>query len=148
MLVAKGKDRIWYVCDVVKGQWHATARDAIIKQTTDIDTGRHGRQYSVVLEQEPGSGGKQSAEISVKQLAGHIVAIERVTGDKKSRAMAFASQAGAGNVRIVRGAWNREWIDEVSVFTGLDGARDDQVDATTLAFNKLALVRKLTAWVM
>lgn len=147
VLVAK-KDGVWYVCDCVKGQWHASARDRVIVQTTEMDAARYGRRYSVVVEQEPGSGGKQSAEISVKQLAGYTVTVERVTGDKKSRAMAFASQAGAGNVRIVRGAWNRDWIDEACVFTGLDGGKDDQMDATTLAFNKLALVRQLRAWVL
>ncbi len=147
VLVAKSKDGVWYVVDAIRGQWAATARDAIIKQTAAIDAGR-ARGVSVILEQEPGSGGKQSAEISVKQLAGHTVNIERVTGDKRSRAMAFASQAGAGNVRLVRGAWNRAWLDEVCVFSGIDGATDDQVDATTLAFNHLALVRRLTAWVL
>lgn len=144
VLVAKGKDGIWYVCDVVRGQWAATERDRIIKQTADMDAAQY-RKYSVVIEQEPGSGGKQSAEISVKQLAGHSVTIERVTGDKESRAMAFASQAGAGNVRLVRGTWNRAFVDELCMFPS--GTNDDQVDGTSGAFNHLALVRRLTAWV-
>jgi len=147
VLMCKDKESIWYVVDVIKGQWAATERDKIIKQTATMDKDRYGRNYSVHIEQEPGSGGKQSAEISIKDLAGFDVTATLATGKKAERARPFASQAGAGNVRLVRGPWNRDYLDEVCTFTGADGARDDQVDATSGAFNHLALVRKLKFWV-
>lgn len=146
VLVAKTKDGVWYVCDVVRGQWAATERDKIIKQTAKMDADRY-KDYAIFIEQEPGSGGKQSAEISVKDLAGYVVDVKLATGSKAARAMPLASQAGAGNVKIVRGAWNRDYIDELATFTGADGARDDQVDATSGAFNYLALHAKMKVWV-
>lgn len=47
----------------------------------------------------------------------------------------FVAQAEAGNVRVVRGRWNGEYIEEMTTFP--NGAFDDQVDATSGAFNEL-----------
>ena len=41
----------------------------------------------------------------------------------------------AGNVRIVRGAWNRAYTEELRAFPA--GNKDDQVDASADAFGKL-----------
>lgn len=146
VLMARDKDGFWYVVHVERGQWSSFERNRIIKQTTEIDAAQYGRRYTVVVEQEPGSGGKESAEFTVKQLAGHTVKIERVTGEKISRAGPFAAQAEAGNVRIVRGGWNRVYLDELTSFP--NGVHDDQVDGSSGAFNQIALVRRLTAWVL
>jgi hypothetical protein len=51
--------------------------------------------------------------------------------------MAFSAQAEAGNVRIVNGKWNTEFLEELTSFP--EYKHDDQVDAATGAFNKLAL---------
>ena len=83
------------------------------------------------------SGGKESAEISVRELAGFLVHTERSSGEKSVRAMPLAAQVEAGNVVIVRGDWNAAFLDELSSFPG--GSHDDQVDAAASAFNKLAL---------
>ncbi len=146
VLLAKDKEGFWYVADVVRGQWSSFERNRVIKQTTEIDAAAYGRRYTVVVEQEPGSGGKESAEFTVKQLAGYTVKIERVTGDKASRAGPFAAQAEAGNVRLVRGAWNRAYLDELVGFP--HGVHDDMIDGSSGAFNHLALVRRLQAWVL
>jgi predicted phage terminase large subunit-like protein len=50
--------------------------------------------------------------------------------------MPFAAQWQAGNVRILRGDWNREYLDEMERFP--HGAHDDQVDGSSGAFNRLA----------
>jgi predicted phage terminase large subunit-like protein len=142
VLMSRTPDGIFYIEDVIRGQWGAFERERIIKQTTEADAARYGtRKYSVLLEQEPGSGGKHSAEITIKALVGYTVKAERPTGEKEARARPLASQAEAGNVRIVRGAWNRAYIDEICLFP--TGSHDDQVDATSGAFNRLALQRKL-----
>jgi predicted phage terminase large subunit-like protein len=125
---------IVYVEDVVRGQWSSHKRNKIIRQTAELD----GHDTAVWIEQEPGSGGKESAEISVKQLIGYDVHIERVTGDKVTRAKPFSDQAEAGNVMLVRGTWNTQWLDEICPFP--NGAYKDQVDASSGAFNKLALL--------
>ena len=102
-----------------------------------------GSKVTVRIAQDPGQAGKAQAEGLVRKLAGYSVKVERPTGDKATRAAPLASQAEAGNVRIlvtgdpVRDAWVQPFIDEMCLFPA--GAHDDQVDAAADAFNQLAL---------
>lgn len=133
-LMSRGYDGTYYIEDVVRGQWGSTRRNDVMRQTALLDgVGTH-----VWIEQEPGSGGKESAEISVKLLAGFVVYIERVTGDKETRATPLSAQAGAGNVKLVRGVWNKDFLGEAVMFPG--SKYKDQIDAAGGAFNKLALM--------
>ncbi|MEJ7849066.1 MAG: phage terminase large subunit [Pyrinomonadaceae bacterium] len=59
-----------------------------------------------------------------------------VTADKVTRALKWSAPAEEGKVVLVRGAWNREFLDEVCDFPG--GQFDDQVDAVSLAVTMLA----------
>jgi predicted phage terminase large subunit-like protein len=137
--MAKSADGVYYVEDVVRGRWSSLQRNEVIRATAQRD----GRGVEVVLEQEPGSGGKESAEISVRELAGFVVSAERVTGDKETRARPLSSQCEARNVKIVVGAgghapgWVEPFLHELHGFPL--GAFDDQVDAASGAFNKLAV---------
>lgn len=126
---ARGK---YYVGDVVRGQWETTKRDSIIRATAQAD----GPSVAVEGEQEPGSAGKDQARAFVRLLAGYTAHTQTATGDKETRAEPFASQFGAGNVRLVRGDWIRAFVDELCEFP--TGQHDDQVDAAAMAFNKLA----------
>jgi hypothetical protein len=47
-----------------------------------------------------------------------------------------ATQAETGNVRVVLGPWNQDYIEELCAFSL--GVLKDQVDASSGAFNKLA----------
>ena len=125
-------DGILYVEDVVRGQWSALPRDRIMQQTAQMDTG----DVIIWVEQEPGSGGKESAEATIRNLAGFAVHAERSTGDKAIRAEPFAAQCEAHNVKLVKAKWNAEYLDELTMFP--NGKHDDMVDASSLAFNKLA----------
>lgn len=128
-----GVDGVYYILDVVRGQWGAPKRNATMKQTAGID----GVDVHVWVEQEPGSGGKESAEITIKDFAGYTIKKERATGDKVVRADPYSIQVEAGNVRLLAGDWNKAFIDEHKVFPV--GKYKDQIDATSGAFNKLAL---------
>ena len=94
---------------------------------------------AIGIEQEPGSGGKESAETTIRNLAGWRVTADRPTGDKVVRAEPYAAQVQGGNVLLVRGAWNRDFIDEHVSFPV--GRAKDQVDAASAAFNLLTLQR-------
>lgn len=139
VLMAKSPDGFFYVCDVVRGQWSAFERERQIKQTAELD----GKDVAVWVEQEPGSGGKESAQNTILNLAGWHARAEAVTGDKATRARPFAAQAEAGNVRVVRDTperrWNAAFLDELAVFPS--GTYKDQADAASGSFNKLALVK-------
>jgi predicted phage terminase large subunit-like protein len=127
--LAKATDGIFYIEDVVRGQFGTAARDATIRHTALQD----GMTVKVIGEQEPGSGGKESAENFIRLLSGFSVRTEKVTGSKELRADPFSSQLNAGNVKLVRGEWNKVFIDELRTFPR--GKHDDMVDAASLAFN-------------
>jgi len=127
------KGGIYYVEDVVRGQWSSGKRNRAIRTTAEID----GHETHVWVEQEPGSGGKESAEYTIQELAGFTVRAERPTGDKVERAQPLSAQAEAGNVVLVKGQWNEAFLAELELFP--NGAYKDQADAASGAFNKLAL---------
>src|SRR5262249_28345496 len=106
VLMVKAEDGMFYVEDVVRGQWSAAQRDQVMKQTAQKDAAKYGRKVGIWVEQEPGSGGKESAEAKIRLLVGFNVRAERVTGDKVTRCEPFAAQCEAGNVKVVRGRWN------------------------------------------
>lgn len=129
---------VFYVEDLVRGQWSAHQRETIIKQTAQIDAKRHG-SYGVqtYIEQEPGSGGKESAQNTIKNLVGFQIQADRPTGNKELRANPFAAQAEALNVKIKNAKWTAGYLDRLTSFPF--GTYKDDVDATSGAFNKVAL---------
>ncbi len=133
VLMGRSTNGKWTIYDVTKGQWQASKREGVIRQTAEAD----GTSVRVRIEQEPGSGGKESAESTVRNLAGFSVTVERVTGDKAVRAEPFAVQMAAGNICLARGEWNRDFIDECKTFPV--GKYKDQIDAAAGAFNALAV---------
>jgi predicted phage terminase large subunit-like protein len=126
----------YFVLDVRRGQWSTDARDAIIRQTAQLD----GKRVRIRGPQDPGAAGKQAAQVFTRMLAGFPVRTLPVSGDKTVRADPFSSQVNAGNVRLVRGAWNRAFIEELRAFP--QGVHDDQVDAAADAFAELTAGRE------
>lgn len=131
VLMAK-HESTYFVENVVRGQWSAYERERRIRATAESDS----QGTEIWFEQEPGSGGKDSAGASIANLAGFIAKAETSTGDKITRAEPFAAQCEGGNVKLVRAPWNQTYLDELSSFPY--AAHDDQVDASSGAFNKLA----------
>lgn len=133
---------IYTVIDMIRGQWDQYYRDQIILRATRSDVQKCDN-YTVVLEQEPGSAGKDMFAITARMLAGYRVESDRPTGKKHIRADPWASQLAAGNVRIVQddsaARWNIDLIDEHCAFRpDLAHAHDDIVDACSGGFNYLA----------
>lgn len=122
----------YYIEDVISGQWDAAEREQVIRQTAQLD----GYGTIVWVEQEPGSGGKESAENTIKNLAGYACFPDRVTGNKIMRAEPLQSYAMAGNIKIKLADWTEEYVNILTAFPY--GKRKDEVDATSGAFNKLS----------
>jgi len=127
-VVGTGNARRYIVLDVVRGRWEAFEREEIIKQTAQAD----GKGVLIAIEQEPGSGGKESAQTTIRNLAGFRVRKDRPVGDKVLRADPFATQLNGGNVMLLRGEWNRQYLGELECFP--DSTYKDQVDASSGAF--------------
>jgi predicted phage terminase large subunit-like protein len=94
-----------------------------------------GRTVYIDVPQDPGQAGKAQVKAYSKLLAGYAFSYSPESGSKVKRAEPFAAQAFAGNVYIVRGGWNQDYLDELIIFPG--GSYADQVDASSRAFAKL-----------
>lgn len=123
--------------------------DVVRFRKNPADTERHiaaiasqdGRRLPVRMEEEPGSSGKTAISHYRRMvLGGYDFDGVRSTGDKKMRARALSGQAGAGNVKVVEGSWNEVWLREMEAFPL--GRHDDQVDATSGAYNSLVFGKR------
>ena len=138
--MAKLRDGTFVILNVVRGRWDSNDREAKIKQTTEAD----GQRVRVGVEQEPGSGGKESAEATVRNLAGFLVYKDRPTGDKVLRADTYSVQVNDRNVKVVQAEWNKDFIEEHTFFP--NGRFKDQVDATSGAFAMLTKKKQARTW--
>ncbi|MBI1904531.1 MAG: phage terminase large subunit, partial [Planctomycetia bacterium] len=130
---------VYFVVDVVRGQWSTGARREKQGRTAAED-GLRFPEYRVYVEQEPGSAGKDSIDDTIKYLAGYAVYGDRVTGDKITRAEPVAAQAEAGNIKLLVGPWNEPLLRELEVFPF--GANDDQCDSLSGCFAKIVKKRE------
>lgn len=133
VLMAKAPNGLFYVEDVVRGQWTAHPRNEKIKQVAELDRQKYG-DIKTYVEQPPGLA-KESTDTVIRLLAGFSAYADPVRGDKTERAEPFKAQCEAGNVKLIKGEWNRKYIDELTAFPA--GKNDDQVDGSSGAFNKL-----------
>lgn len=128
-------DGRFIVSDVQRKQVNAFDRERMIKQCAEVDKATWG-DHEIWVEQEPGSGGLESAQRSIAMLAGFKAYKDKVTGDKETRAEPYAAQVQAGNVSLVKGAWIRDFLNEHETFP--NGPYKDQVDSAAGAFMKVA----------
>jgi predicted phage terminase large subunit-like protein len=136
VLMHEMRDKSFVISHIFRGQWSAIDREYKIKTYCQADKALLKTAYEVWIEQEPGSGGKESAENTIRNLAGLKATADRVTGKKEARAEPFVAQCQNDNVRIVAGEWTHAFLDECESWPA--GKYKDQVDAAAGAFNKLA----------
>jgi predicted phage terminase large subunit-like protein len=139
VLMGRCANNLFWIEDVIRGQWPADERNRVIKWAAEADKLLHGRVLTAV-EQPPGLA-KESTDAVVRMLAGFNVEADPVKGDKTERAEPFAAQCRAGNVRMVRGPWNKPYLAVMTTFPF--GKHDDDVDASSGAFNRLS--RRVTS---
>jgi predicted phage terminase large subunit-like protein len=122
---------VYYVMDAQAEQEAPGRVDTMIKNTATQD----GVSVAIRLEREGGASGVRDARNTVAMLAGFDVRAVPPQGDKVTRAKGLAAQAEAGNVKLLRGAWNNRYLKVLHEFP--EGAHDDEVDASSGAFNEL-----------
>ncbi len=111
------------VLDVVR----LRAGPAAVADTIVQTAKRDGRGVLIALPQDPGQAGKQQVAWLTGLLEGFRVAASPESGAKITRAAPVAACVEAGRMSLLRGAWNRAFLDELRDFPG--GRKDDQVDA-------------------
>ena len=105
-----------------------------IKRTAEVD----GHETRIDMPQDPGQAGKSQKAAFMKLLHGFVVHFSPETGSKEHRASPLAAQCEAGNVYLLQGSWNNDFINEAALFPA--GQFKDQVDAASRAYS--ALIRK------
>jgi predicted phage terminase large subunit-like protein len=121
-----------YVLDVRRLRGTPRQVEALVLQTAQED----GREVRIIMEQEPGSAGVAVVDHYLRLLQRYDFRGQRSTGSKADRAQPLAAQAEGGAVRLLRGPWNRDFLDEIEAFPF--GRHDDQVDTASLALDRLA----------
>lgn len=162
LLMARDAKGIYYIEDVVRGQWTPHERNQIMLQTARSDFLRYGGEVLTYIEQEGGGDGKTVSDQLIVMLSEFPVYRDVVSGGarykikgnvrlpgeaKIRRAQPFAAQCEAGNIRLVlgpsNGRWHRDYIEELAMFGEYKFM--DSVDASSGAYNVLQRVAPNTS---
>jgi predicted phage terminase large subunit-like protein len=128
----KGKflNGITYILDATNEQIDPARTDATMQNTATQD----GKDVAVRFEQEGGASGKRDAHHIVTGMQGFDIRGVPPQGDKITRAKPLAAQALAGNVKLLRGAWNERWLIHMHGQPELE--HDDEMDAASGMYNE------------
>lgn len=129
--MCKDRDGVHYIEHVSRFQ------ESSLKVQTSIENfaKQDGYPCKIYLEQEPGASGKAEVETIIRKLGGFAAYADPKQVDKITRASPLSAQAEAGNVKLLEGDWNQDFLDELSKFPL--GKHDDQVDAASGAYYAL-----------
>jgi predicted phage terminase large subunit-like protein len=128
---------IYYVADVVRVRATPLTIQNTIKRTAEFD----GKSTYIYMEQEPGSSGVNTIDHYARNvLQGYVFRSKLSTGSKIERAMPVSSAAEHQNLKLVRGRWLIDFLDELESFPNT--IHDDQVDALSGAFEAIQQIKK------
>jgi predicted phage terminase large subunit-like protein len=141
---------LFYVENVERGQLGPDEVDKLMLATATTD----GKACAQREEREGGASGKGTIAARSKLLKAFDYEEVSLGNNKVIRSKAFRGQVRAGNVYILktgdpaRDAWIEPFIAELAVFP--TGKHDDQVDASSCAYNSLLELPEprpdFTAW--
>ena len=130
---------LFYVLDMVRGQWSSLQRRQVMVATAERDHERYRGNVQTWIEREPAAGGKESAEADARAMSRWPVYFENPSseGSKELRAEPMAAGAENGLIKLVRGPGLdvETWLTEITQFP--TGSLKDIVDASSGAYNKL-----------
>lgn len=139
--LGRTKDGKILLLDVKRSRWDSATREQNIRLTATQD----GYQTTQVIEQEPGSGGLESAQRSATHtLRGFKVVLLKPTTDKGSRADPLSQQVNLGNFYVPDWmydrngqpiGWLKDFLDEMRHFP--HSKYKDQIDSAATAFTVL-----------
>ena len=120
-----------FIADVRRGKWDTPTVTRKILETAQED----GPEVAVAIEQA------HFALAVIQDLSRNpefaqfpLIKIPIAGRDKETRSRGWRARLGNGEVYIVRGAWNEQYIDECLRFTNEKTDTDDQIDGTSVAF--------------
>lgn len=142
-LFLKTKDNRFFLADIVRGKWTPLERNSNIRACLERDKANYDGMVMTYLEQVPGIGNEVIIGL-VRQFAGYKIAYDSPKGKKYHRAGEMSAQFEVGNIAMLDAKWNEDYVEECLAFSEDEKAyaHDDQVDATSGAFNKVTKARK------
>ena len=142
VLMSETRDGYFVIEDVRRDRLTAAKVDRWMLSTARED----GPTVDIAEEQEPGSAGKAVIAAHRALLAGWIFNGCRASGDKVTRWKPLASQARPatnevfGKVKLVKGEWNKDFLDEV--VANKRSKYKDQLDAAAGCLHQLRVAPK------
>lgn len=132
LLLGVTKDEQFVVLDVYRKQAELPDVQEAIIQNAGID----GKETRIRLEAEKSGIVQLQFLLRDKRARPYTIDAKPPLGDKRTRAAPVATRVNAERFMILRGGWNRAFLDELAVFDS--GAHDDQVDALSGAYAMLS----------
>lgn len=130
-LIAELRGEYWIV-DRVKFR----ATPAQTRRKIQDTAKRDGRMVPIYMWQDPAQAGKdQISSYSRDVLPGYIFHGVTISGNKITLFEAVSSSAENGNVNIVEGDWNKDWLDSIENFP--NDVHDDDADSASLGWKVL-----------
>ncbi len=131
-LLGRAANGTTFILDIRRIRGTPSSVQSLVKSTAEED----GQDVAIRMEQEPGSSGVAVIDHYLRHvIPGYDFHGERSTGSKADRALPLAAAAEQGAVKLLRGPWNKDFLDEIE--TVFSGPHDDQADACSLAYAKL-----------
>ncbi len=118
-----------YILDVTAEQIDPAKTDNAMRNTASQD----GTRTIIKFEREGGASGKRDARYIISMMGGYDIAGVSPQGDKITRAKPLASQAEAGNVKLVKAEWNERFL--LHMHGQPDLPHDDIMDAASGMYN-------------
>src|ERR1700726_4163081 len=129
--LGRDKNGGYWLLDMVR----ARANPGDVERLLINIAAQDGNRVRIGFGQDPGQAGKSQALHLVRALSGFTVSAASESGDKITRLGPFSAQCRAGNVKILRGAWNEEVFRVLEGFPDL--AHDDEEVACSGALEML-----------
>jgi len=142
----KGKivNGITYILDMTNERMGPARANVALRNIAQQDQ-MNGEHVAVRFEQEGGASGKRDTYNIITNMQGYDIKGVPPQGDKVTRAKPLAAQALAGNVKLLRGKWNDEFLTNMHAFPDPD-YHDDIPDAADGCYNELVGPRIAGAW--
>jgi len=138
VLMSRTREGVYYIEHVKRFRKQT---DGVLNEI--VETAKNdGLDIPVSIPRDTGSGGKSANDFFTRFLAEQGVYVRSIQmsghSSKINRFKPFVSLAANGHVKIVRGDWNEDFLNELEFFDGSRNIKDDQVDGTSDATNELA----------
>lgn len=140
--ISLGADDVYYIEHRESMMETPGSRNVVIKTLAQQDSSLNTELW---LEEDPGQAGVSERVYLAGELELFAPRFMRPTGSKWDRSANFSAAAESGRVRLVQGRWNdayltqlENFVDEKQLKPGETAPHDDDVDASSGAFNVIA----------